>query len=169
MRFFLTGFMGCGKTFWCKKLAQALNLNFIDLDKYIESKEDEKIATIFETKGETYFRLIEHQALKEIIETNSTCIVSCGGGTPCFHNNMDIMNKHGITIYLQASSEYLLHRLNLEKDKRPLISNLKDVQIQEFIENTLQQREKYYQLATHSIDIENATIHHLKKILNQYV
>ena len=102
--------MGCGKTTTGKKLAKKLGYSFLDLDKEIEKQQKNTIAQIFESKGEDYFRKLEHQFLTDF-NLNKNTVVSCGGGTPCFYNNMEMMNKIGYTVYIQMTTEALFSRL----------------------------------------------------------
>ena len=102
--------MGSGKSVVGRKLSSATGLNFVDLDNYILKKEDRTINEIFDEEGEDYFRQTEHRLLKEIIEKDDF-ILSCGGGTPCFFDNMTMMNRNGITIYLKMIVFYKMATL----------------------------------------------------------
>ncbi len=141
--FFLIGFMGSGKTHWGKKWAALGEYVFIDMDEVIEKKEGMPISTIFEQKGESYFRNLETEVLHSF-EKAENVIISCGGGTPCFNDNMDWMNKHGVTIYLQATPKQLALRLRTEKDKRPLLKDIPDSLLEATIQEKLAQRESVY-------------------------
>ena len=110
MTFFLVGFMGSGKTHWGKIWAVANGFTFIDLDEAIEITEGKLITTIFEDKGEEYFRTIEAAALRTCTGLSNT-IIACGGGTPCFKENMQWMNEQGITIYLSSTATEILERV----------------------------------------------------------
>lgn len=144
MRIFLIGFMGSGKTTVGKSMANKLQLKFIDLDNYIEEITGKEISEIFEEKGETVFRQIEKKALNEVLKTNNF-VLSCGGGTPCFFNNMENMNKKGVTVYLKYPAGKLKSRLLPNIRKRPLLN---DIHTQEdlvsFIREKIKEREKYY-------------------------
>jgi len=143
---YIIGFMGSGKTTVGKKLAAALGWTFFDLDKKIVEKEGKSIPDIFSYDGEDYFRKIESEALKSIdYETN--VIVSTGGGTPCFSDNMDFMLKTGLTVYLKLKPSQLLSRLSGAKGERPLIKNLNKKELLFFIEDKLQFREPSYKRA----------------------
>ena len=122
MRIFLVGFMGCGKSHWGKLWAEINNMIFIDLDEVIEAAEKKKIATIFEEEGEAYFRLKETATLRTMVNADN-CIIACGGGTPSLDNNMTWMNENGLTIYLSATAQQLMHNILREKQKRPLIKD----------------------------------------------
>ena len=123
----LLGYMGSGKTSIGNYLKQELNYKFYDLDNFIEDKWDLNISNVFETKGELYFRKIERIALKEILDQKAPMIISLGGGTPCYFNNMDYINNQegSITFYLKSSVDSISNRLLIDKNNRPLINNLK--------------------------------------------
>jgi shikimate kinase len=143
---FLIGFMGSGKTYWGKVWTQQNGLAFYDLDAIIEAKEGRSIAVIFEKEGEAYFRKIETIALQQFSETKNA-VLACGGGVPCFNDNMQWMNEHGTTVYLAASPQYILSRVKEEKEKRPLISKLNEAELLFFIEQKLKEREPFYKQA----------------------
>src|SRR6266850_347126 len=121
MRIFLIGFMGSGKTHWGKQLAQRLKLPFYDLDEEIQAGEKKTIPQIFSEKGEEYFRMLEKELLEDIIGDHQSLVISCGGGTPCFFNNIDMMKKHGTVVWLNTAINVLYDRLVKEKAKRPLL------------------------------------------------
>lgn len=142
-RLILIGFMGSGKTTLGRALAKELGLTFIDLDNYIELRRCKSINRIFEESGEDGFRTIERNLLHEVCEFENV-VISAGGGTPCFFDNIDYMNAQGTTIYLQVSNERLLERLRIAKSRRPLLKDKNDEEIKAFIEEQLARREKYY-------------------------
>ena len=149
--------MGCGKSAVGKQLADKLNFDFIDSDLFIEKKHQKSIPEIFMTEGEDKFRNLEHNCLEDIIAemNNKNIIISTGGGTPCFYDNMELMNGSGITIYLQISAEALMNRLRNEKSTRPLIKDLTDEKLKNYIQENLKQREVYYLQARHTVNAEN--------------
>jgi shikimate kinase len=152
MRIFIIGFMGSGKTKRGKKIAKKLGYKFYDLDELIEKKYDKKIPALFKEEGEEIFRKYESEALKEVIAFDNI-IVSTGGGTPCFYNNIDTMNKNGITLYLKAEPEFLVSRLlKSKKNNRPLIIGKNKEELIDFINTTLTQREQYYSQAKYIFD-----------------
>lgn len=156
MRIVLLGYMASGKSSVGKKLAKSLVMNFIDLDDYIIEKEGMSISEIFEDKGEIYFRKIEHQYLKEILEKDEKFILSLGGGTPCYANNMDLINRSNtISIYLQGSVSTMVKRLIKKKAKRPLIASLGDNKIPEFVAKHLFERRFFYEQAKMIIKIDD--------------
>ena len=145
MRIFLVGFMGSGKSYTGKRLAKLLNFDFIDLDNYIETKTQSTITEIFTIYGEDKFRKIEQNTLHSIVkEQEAAIIVSCGGGTPCFFDNMQWMNQHGITIYLDTPVSVLMQRLKPGIINRPLLRNKSDVALEAFIATKLESRDTFY-------------------------
>ena len=162
-RIFLTGFMGSGKTYWGSRWAQQYGLPFIDLDAEIEREEGKSIATIFEERGEAYFRQQEAAWLRKRGGDHSF-IMACGGGTPCFHNNMQWMNAQGITIYLQASAQRIYDRVVSEKDKRPLLKNTDAHSLQIFIEDKLAEREPFYRQARQILLVDSLHVNSLASL-----
>ena len=140
---FLIGFMGSGKTHWGKIWAAKSGLQFFDLDAVIEQEEKKSIAEIFEQNGEAYFRQRETEVLKTFTQKQH-CIIACGGGTPCFNNNMQWMNDNGQTIYLLATPNQILQRVITEQEQRPLIKDFSPEDLMLFIENKLKEREPFY-------------------------
>ncbi len=165
MRIFLLGFMGSGKSHWGRLWATAHNFNFIDLDEELEKHEQKTVAEIFETRGEDYFRQKETILLRSLT-AQSNSIVSCGGGTPCFFDNMAWMNKNGLTIFLEASTQFILKNIKNEKDKRPLIKDKDDAEIIFFIDQKLKERQPYYSKAKIIFPAEDLNIDSIKKIIN---
>lgn len=156
-RIFLLGFMGCGKSYWGRKVADALGFEWIDLDEYIEKKEARSITEIFEKEGEIAFRKIEKQALKEVAALEKV-VISLGGGVPCFLENMALIGRSGVSFYLKTNTKTLVHRLESEKDKRPLLAQLSDVELFDFIENKVNERSVFYKKATFTIDTEQEDV-----------
>ncbi|MDE5874130.1 MAG: shikimate kinase [Muribaculaceae bacterium] len=146
---FIIGYMGSGKTTFGKALASATGLTFIDLDFYIEQRFHATVSEIFAEHGEEGFRKIERDMLREVADFEDV-IISCGGGTPCFFDNMDFMNSHGHTLWLQASRESLFSRLIRKREKRPLLAGHTDEEIREIIDNQLKAREPHYSKAAHT-------------------
>lgn len=142
-KIFLVGYMGSGKTTIGRRLAEKMNMHFVDLDLFIENRYRKNVRDIFTEKGEASFREIENNALKEVACFENV-LVSTGGGTPCFFNNMEFMNSVGTTIYLKVSEEELANRLNLAKQNRPLIQNKTKEELMVYIHDSLIQRESFY-------------------------
>jgi shikimate kinase len=158
----LLGYMGVGKSFLGKELAKITRRKFIDLDEYIQKNENACIEKLFQTKGELYFRKKEHYYLKEILSNNEEIVLSLGGGTPCYYNNMDLVQKDGIiSVYLKASVETLFQRLKDQKSKRPLIAGTEDDDLKEFIAKHLFDRSYFYNLAKIKISIDEKEIDEL--------
>lgn len=147
MRIFLTGFMGSGKSYTGKRLAALVSLPFFDLDAEIEAGEKVSISDIFAQHGETHFRDLEHKYLKEIIAQNKNCIVSTGGGTPCFSNNAELLLQSGMVIYLETNPKILAKRLQKESNNRPLIKGKSLVELEDFINKKVTARLPYYEKA----------------------
>lgn len=142
---FLVGFMGCGKSTKAKQLAHRLDCPVIDLDAVMVAREGQSIADYFASHGEAAFRELESQTLKTYAYPE-TCIVATGGGLPCFFDNMDWMNAHGITVYLQMTPPQLVSRLH-NREKRPLLKGMDDEQLLEFIIKKLDERNAFYNQA----------------------
>ena len=145
--------MASGKTKTGKLLAKQLELPFLDLDQFIEDEIGQKISNYFQAYGEEAFRKIESKCLHDIPIQPS--VISLGGGTPCFADNLAFIKNAGKSIYLKKKPEVLIGRLREKKAKRPLVANLTDEELQEFVLNTLKKREFYYQQADFIIDLEN--------------
>ena len=151
-RIILIGYMGAGKTTVGKALAKELRMPFYDLDWYIESRMHKTVKAIFDERGEAGFRKIEHNMLHEVAEFEDI-IISCGGGTPCFFDNIDYMNRQGETVYLKATPEVLYRHLKMGKTIRPLLLNKTADEVQVFIREQLAQREPYYSKAKYVLDV----------------
>lgn len=147
MRIYLIGFMGSGKSHTGRRLAALLQYPFIELDQWIEDAAGMDIPAIFANKGEAWFREQEQQALWRTA-SYAQAVVSCGGGTPCFFNNMEWMNQHGLTVYLHTPADILLSRLRQETAQRPLLAGQGEQALQVLIEKKLTEREGYYQQAS---------------------
>ena len=159
-RIFLIGYMGSGKTTIGKLLADKLNYSFVDMDAHIEQKYFKTVSQIFAEKGEDEFRLIEQQCLHEVSEFEHV-VISTGGGAPCFFDNMDFMNKHGITVYLELTPAELAERLeSIQGNKRPLLAGRKGEDLHRFIAEGLAARHPYYSLANYSVsgDVESTVL-----------
>lgn len=167
MKIFLIGMMGTGKTYWCKKLAKKLKLGGYDLDFLIESNEERSIAEIFAESGETYFRRTESKVLHWFKEKKAF-VLATGGGTPCYHENMQWMNEQGITIWIDESVDTLLQRLKPEKEHRPLIKDLSDEELKRFLTEKLVQRYPFYHQATYHLKGDSISDAGFAKIIKQH-
>ena len=152
--------MGSGKSTLGHDFARRIRCRFADLDQELERAHQLSISEIFEQYGEEQFRKWERDLLLHIAKEDNL-IVATGGGLPCFHNNMDVLNKSGITIYLKLSPEIIFARLTKRRESRPLISNFNDDELKEYIQTTLEKREKFYLLARHIVDAELISVQDL--------
>ena len=154
----MIGFMGSGKTHWGKQVAQRLNLPFFDLDEVIVDAEQRSIIEIFADAGEEYFRNTEKSMLEKIVDENVNVVLSCGGGTPCYFNNIEFMKKYGTVVWLNTHVDVLLHRLMKERLQRPLLKDIEDQDLKRYIIKKLNERRMYYELADVIIDKEEISI-----------
>jgi len=145
-KIFLIGFMGSGKTTAGKKLASRLRWEFIDLDEFIEQDKGMPVAEIFETQGEDCFRAVEAEALRTVAKARDT-VISTGGGTPCFHGNMEFMMLNGLTVYLRMTPESLARRLVRSPAGRPLLKNIAKEELEVYVRTKLDEREPWYSMA----------------------
>lgn len=148
----LVGYMCVGKTTIGRDLAKLMNRTFYDLDWYIEERYHTKVSQIFAEKGEAHFRDLERRMLHEVAEFENV-VLSCGGGTPCFFDNIDYMNSQGTTFYLKATPDVLYKHLKMGKSVRPLLLNKTPDEVRTFIEAQLAQREPFYKKAKYAIDV----------------
>ena len=166
MNIFIIGFMFSGKSTIGKKLAQSMNMEFIDTDKYFENKYNITINDFFKKYGEELFRDFEHKILLEVIKKDN-CVISTGGGLPCFNNNIEIINQNGLSVYINMALSSIIHRQALSKKKRPLLDNLSQEDMQERMATLLKRREIIYEKADIIIKGENIDIKELQeKILS---
>jgi len=156
-RIFLIGFMGAGKTTIGKELASLMKLSFVDLDLFIENRHHKTIREIFEEKGEDAFREMEQKALYEVAEFEDV-VISTGGGTPCFYQNMLFMNEKGTTVYLKVSIDELIKRISLNKSARPVLKDYSDNKLKLFVEEIIAKRSPAYEQAQIIFHSENQDI-----------
>jgi shikimate kinase len=154
MKIYFIGFMGSGKSHWGTLLSEKLNVPFFDLDEQVILKEGKTIAEIFEKEGEEHFRLLEKDMLHFITDRYETFVMACGGGTPCYFNNIEYMHQAGTTVWINAPVETLFQRLVNEKDARPLIKGLTDDQLRNYIQKKYADRKIYYEQADATVDEE---------------
>lgn len=145
---FLIGYMGSGKSTLGRAVAKYTGLQLIDLDNYIERRYMANVRDIFARHGEERFRDMERRMLAEVADFENV-IVACGGGTPCFHGNMELINSHGTSVWLQASEEILFRRLVRGRRKRPLLADKTDEEILHTIRSGLESRHPFYSMAHH--------------------
>ena len=151
-RIILIGYMGSGKTTVGKALSKATGMMFYDLDWYIESRMRKTVSQIFAERGEEGFRQIEYNMLHEVAEFENV-IISCGGGTPCFFDNMDYLNEQGDVVYLKATPETLYKHLLMAKVERPLLKGKTPEQLIDYITEHLKERAPFYEKARHTLDV----------------
>ena len=165
--------MGSGKTTLGKALSKDTGMMFYDLDWYIENRMRKTVSQIFAERGEDGFRQIEYNMLHEIAEFEDV-IISCGGGTPCFFDNIDYLNQQGDVVYLKATPQVLYKHLLMARVERPLLKDKTPDELIEYITTHLQEREAYYQKANHILDVSlldnrdkiDVSVNELKKLLN---
>lgn len=150
MMIFLIGFMGSGKTTLGKKLARVMGYDFVDLDKVVETRAGQSIPDFFAKHGEEAFRALERDCLQTGLPAENT-VVATGGGAPCYYDNMEWMNRHGVTVYLMLEPKALASRLKGSAD-RPLISGLSGAELLAYIEEKLALREPYYRKAAYWVE-----------------
>jgi Shikimate kinase len=157
-RIFLVGYMGSGKTTLGRVLSKMFNLTFVDLDWYIEERFHKTINELFAEKGEAKFRELEKRMLHEVTDFENV-IIATGGGTPCFFDNMDYMNAHGKTVFLDVQTNALFQRLVVAKHLRPLLTNKTNEELLAFIEESLEERISHYRKAQYIHDAEKLDNH----------
>lgn len=165
---FLVGFMGSGKTTIGKKIARALKYEFSDLDQYIESVAAQSVSSLFEQQGEAHFRNLESECLHHYGQRHGM-VIATGGGTPCFHDNMDWMLEHGCCVYIHMPEGALYQRLCHASPKRPLLAGKTDEELRAFIHDKLMERESYYQRSHVVIDGMHSSISSITVLLKTKV
>lgn len=166
----LVGYMGSGKSHIGQLLSKLLQINYLDLDDVIENHENKSIKSIFETKGEIYFRKIEHQLFSDLMENANEMVLSLGGGTPCYHENyLWLENPKVVSIYLEASVQTLCERLESQKAKRPILAPLSGVEMKSFIAKHLFERNEFYRKSHHIVSVNQKSpdeiVHEIKLLL----
>lgn len=165
MRIYLIGYMGCGKSTIGRKLAGHAGLQFVDMDHYIEHRNCKTVPQIFAEEGEAEFRRKERKALEELSEFTDV-VVATGGGAPCFFDNMDLMNKSGVTVFLNIDPKILATRLLQSKTERPLIKGKSKDELVRFIAETLEKRKEFYSRAHHQIIQPDPDLNQLMQMIN---
>lgn len=161
---FLIGYMGSGKSTVGKKLAGRLKFDFIDIDSSIEQMTGKSISQIFDTEGEDAFRQLERSILKSLCSRSNT-VVATGGGAPCYFDNMELMKKSGITVYIKMHPQSLSSRIIASQTERPLLKYVSNDDMPMFIENHLIEREKFYNKAHFTVKGENIKIEELQNLV----
>jgi shikimate kinase len=169
---FLLGYMGAGKTVIGRSLSKKLGFKFYDLDNYIEQIEGKTVSDIFNERNEVYFRKIENKYLHELSLKSEKKIISTGGGTPCFKNNLEIIqtSSNTISVYLKANIETLVKRLLHSIEKRPIISHLKkEDELKEFITKHLFERSFYYEKSDVKIKTDDIELKDIVKLIGELI
>ena len=148
----LIGYMCSGKTTVGRALARRLHRNFYDLDWYIEERFHHTVPEIFATDGEAHFRDLERRMLHEVAEFEDI-VLSCGGGTPCFFDNMDYLNQTSEVVYLRATADILCQHIAMSRGERPLLKGKSPEELHAFVEGQLKEREPFYMRAHHVINL----------------
>lgn len=164
MRIYLIGYMGCGKSTLGRRLSSFLNLQFVDMDHYIEERNYKTIPQIFTQEGEAEFRKKERKALEELSEFTDI-VIATGGGAPCFFDNMELMKRKGKTIYLNIDPKILAARLMKSKTERPLIKGKTKAELVAFIDDTLKKRNEFYKQAEFEITEPDIDLDELQQLI----
>jgi shikimate kinase len=154
MKIYLIGFMGSGKSHWGRLLSEKLGIRLFDLDEQVVEQAGKPITQIFTEDGEENFRLLEKDVLHIISESHDSFVMACGGGSPCYFNNIEYMKQAGTVVWINTPLEVLFERLVKEKEKRPLIKSLTDEQLKSFINKKYADRKIYYEQADVKVDEE---------------
>lgn len=159
-RIYMIGYMGAGKTTIGRRLASMVRYPFIDLDQYIETAHGTSVTDIFLDRGEEYFRVLEQRYLKKVTHLQQA-VIACGGGTPCFYDNLEVMLKSGLVIYLKQSINVLHQRLIHQQMQRPLLMGMDESQLAAFINQNVTRREQFYLQAHLIFEPEKETFEQL--------
>lgn len=154
MLIFLVGYMGSGKSTLGRSVARKMMMKFCDMDSLIESREGKSVSEIFAEHGESYFRSVE-RAVLEGFSVADNLVIATGGGVPCFGDNMALMNKKGMTIYISVKAGILASRLANSKSSRPILANKSSEELKAFVEQMLSEREPFYREAAYIVEGDN--------------
>jgi shikimate kinase len=165
MRIYLIGFMGAGKSHWGPRLAQEAGLRFYDLDREIEESQALTIDQLFTQQGEESFRILEKERLHLLTESHSQFVMACGGGTPCFLNNIEYMKRSGKVVWINPAVEVLARRLWSERMKRPLLRSVAEPELVDFIQQKMADRRLFYEQADVRISEETIDVTALLKTI----
>ncbi len=160
MKIILLGYMASGKSSIGELLGKIIGYKFVDLDDFIEKKEAMSISEIFARKGEVYFRKVESMYLKELLLSHKKCVISLGGGTPCYGNNMELINsnKEVVSFYLKTSINEIVNRLMNEKEERPLVAQIESNEsLSVFVRKHLFERNSFYMRSDYTIETDQRT------------
>jgi shikimate kinase len=163
-KIYIIGMPGVGKTTFGKELASRLNISFVDLDNYIEETQDQPIEDIFKAAGEDMFRNIEAHALRSYSQLNHSFVMACGGGTPCYSNNLEYIKNNGISLYYTQTIDTIAKQLTNDSSIRPLLKNISADELPVYLNKLLKKREPYYMKANaicNSIDSATGALNSL--------
>ncbi len=159
--------MGSGKTTLGRQLAEQISCTFVDLDEYLVQRQGQSIAQIFEQQGQEHFRRLERQALEEVVQAHGQAVISTGGGAPCFFDNIDYINQHGTSVYLEVPVEQLVQRLLSQGlVERPLLVGKSPAELNSFLVETLTARKQFYERAAYTLSGNNASAQRVLRLLN---
>lgn len=162
MKLFLVGYMGCGKSTTGRRVARRLGVTYADIDAMVEEREGANVNDIFRYGGEEYFRNAEREVLREIIERDGDVVVSTGGGLPTWSDNMELMNRAGVTVWIDRSAEQTAKRLSpYGRAKRPKLRGLSDEELVEFMQRNMVERRAFYSQAQHHIEVDTLSDYEL--------
>lgn len=162
MKLFLVGYMGCGKSTTGRRVARRLGVAYVDTDAMIEQREGASVTDIFHYEGEEYFREAERKVLAEIIKKEDDMIISTGGGLPTWSDNMEQMNRAGVTVWIDRSAEQTAKRLSpYGRQKRPKLRGLSDEELVEFMQRNMAERRAFYSQAQHHIEVDTLSDYEL--------
>jgi len=167
MLIFLIGYMGSGKSFLARELAEKLGYNFLDMDELLVKGMGLPIQDCFELYGEEVFRYAEHELLSALVKEEQT-VVATGGGTPCFYDNIELMNSAGTTVYLKVDDEILYQRLRDEAHERPILKGVQPSKLKEFISGNIEERQKFYKQAKIQFDPIGSSLMELVSLLKSF-
>lgn len=148
---FLVGMPGVGKTYWLSHFANALKIPEVDLDSYLEEATGKAIASII-SEGENVFRQKEQQLLVSILQQYEQAVIATGGGTPCYKNNLEIMQQAGIIVYITLPLSQIMLQIKQAPGLRPLLKMDSDNELKESVIKTFQSRKLYYEQADLTFD-----------------
>jgi shikimate kinase len=163
MTIFLIGYKGSGKTTVGKALSGRLNMEFIDLDDYLDKIEGKSVKQIFLEDGEEIYRLKEHNALIKLLDNVNNVVISTGGGVPCFYDNIFLMNDNGITIYLRAHTNILFERQKRQINRSPILKCKDEGELKDFIHEKRKRCECDYLKSKYIVDVDNLSVEEIVK------
>lgn len=168
MRIFIIGMPGTGKTFIGRLLSRSMKMQFRDLDEWVEKQEGMPIRQIVLEKGEPYFRQLEREGLLNLIKTGNT-VVSCGGGAPVFYDNMELMKKNGIVVWINTDLGIIAARIAHNISRRPMFIGMSEAQIREKLGELYENRRKIYAKSDVVCEIKSYNTNSLNTVIQKVV